>query len=113
MRTVTSLRCHLWVLLAIAVDIGVAVLVVITNKQDILVPHPKNNVTQALQNYLPAFGTLIGVIIAVINKNAISALMTVEVKRKIVSSGLTLKQIGYYDTIGMPALGSVRLLFVD
>ena len=113
MRTVTSLRCHFWVLLAIAVDLGVAALVVITNKQDIVLPHPQNNVTQTLQNYLPTFGTLLGVIVAFINKNAITALMTVEAKRKIVSSGLTLKQLAYYDTIGKTAPGSVRLMFMD
>src|ERR1700733_5091150 len=104
MRTVNALRCHFWVLLAIAVDLGVAVLVVITNKHDIELPYPKNNTIQTLQNYLPQFAALLAGIVVVINRNAIAALMTVNAKREIVSRGLTLEQLGYRDIIGESAV---------
>jgi len=104
MRTANILRCHFWVLLAIVVDIGVAALVVITNKHDIELPYPKTNTIQTLQNYLPQFAALIAGIVVFINRNAIRALMTVDAKREIVSRGLTLQQLGYRNIICESAL---------
>jgi hypothetical protein len=100
MKTVNTLRCHFWVLLAIAVDIGVAALVVITNQTDIELPYAKNNAIQTLQNSLPQFAALIAGIVVFINRNAIRELMTVDAKRKIASRGLTLQQLGYRNIIG-------------
>ena len=99
MRTVNALRCHFLVLLAVAVDLGVAALVVITNQIDIPLPYPKNDPIQTLQTYIPQFGTLIGVIVVATNRAAIVALMTVEAKREIASRGVTLQQLGYRDII--------------
>lgn len=98
-KAITSLRCHALVLLALVLDLGVAALVALTYKKDILLPFAKNTIERNLQNYLPTFGTILGAGVAYANKSAISALVTIQARRRMASRGLTFKQISYYDVL--------------
>lgn len=100
MRVVNALRTHFWVLLSLFLDLGVAGLVVLTYKYDLLLPFPKSTVEKNMQDFLPTFGTLLGGIVAYVNKNAISAIVTVHARRRMASKGVTFRQLSYYDELG-------------
>lgn len=113
MRTVTALRCHFWVLLSVILDAGGAALIVTTYKHDILLPYPKNNVDKNLQNFLPTFAALIGGLIAYANNNAVTALVTIHARRKMARTGITFRQLSYYDQLGEPCYPTRYRVFSD
>lgn len=85
--------------MALILDFGVAALIATTYKYDILLPYPKNTAEKNLQDLLPAFGAALGGLVAYVNKNAISALVTNHARRRVASKGVTFRQLGYYDVL--------------
>ncbi|KAF8316394.1 hypothetical protein DL93DRAFT_2154811 [Clavulina sp. PMI_390] len=95
MARVTTLRLHLWTILAAVLDIGTTVLVAITYHWDVMLPWPKNTAERSLQNLLPTFASMIGGVIAYVNVNAINALVTVYTRKRMSTRGVTLAELNY------------------